>query len=872
MLRLILRRLSSRIRNKIILPYLLLALCLAITMTFVAVRLTTGAVQERLNNRLVEAGQATSDGLVAVEDQQIEQLRGMAFTRGVADALAESDAARLDALLRPYWSSLGLSTLVAFDTAGKPLLAWQRNPGDPVGGSPRRADLPDLQAWWLVQQIVGGRSDAYGDKFSAFHDRHFYTVAPVRRGSALVGGLMVGLPTDALLERLQSRSQASVSTFYDGSGRAFATTQILVSGEVVPAVPAAVLDGLRGSRAAGPGKHLQDVATLNGRDYQVAYSPLRVRRTLDGFFAVALPRELVVDTWAQQRLPLMGLALAMVGAVIGVGLALSQHITRPLHELVATARAVAKGELRQRSQVESRDELGVVSNAFNQMTERLLHLYETSRALSSQTEIEDILTQVTLALRSLAPGVQVLALLEERHGWRCYLSPAAPAALQPLHRRRVAGQALPPAGPTARHPQLVQLGDPRLSFLELLAEPAEVYCVALNVQEREIGQLLVLADRHGLLPEALMEPVAAVASMAATALHNGLLILEIQAEGNRRRAILESIADGVLVCDAEGYVVLMNPAAEQLLQVPDWAARRYRFQDLPLTPLETPLLTGERVPLPRYEAHGLVLQANSAILSAQDAALSGEVIVLHNISEEVALDRAKTSLIALISHELRTPLTTISGATDMLCKGVIGPLSEAQLELAEMALRQSRAMNALIDKAILVANLESGTVQFESRLIELRSVVETALEPLRSQARAAKVTLLTEIPPDLPQLQADPRMLGIAIQQLVENAISYAGAAPLRLVARRYQGGVALAVRDYGPGIPSEALPQLFHRLSRRDQSLNEAPRGLGLGLVITRELIERQGGAIDVESQPGQGTLFTILLPGASDEHKAAA
>lgn len=871
MLRLILRRLSSRIRNKIILPYLLLALCLAITMTFVAVRLTTGAVQERLSNRLVEAGQATSDGLVAVEDQQIEQLRGMAFTRGVPEALAARDAARLDSLLQPYWASLGLSTLVAFDPDGKAVLAWRRDPDSPPGSPPARADLPDLDSWWLVQQIVGGRSDSFGDKFSAFHDRHFYTVAPVRRDGAPAGGLMVGLATDTLLERLQNRSQASVTTFYDGGGRAFATTQILVSGELVPAVPEAVLAGLRGARASADG-HVQDVATLNGRDYQVAYSPLRVRRTLDGFFAVALPREVVLDTWAQQRLPLMGLALAMVGAVIGVGLALSQHITRPLHELVDTAQAVAKGELRQRSQVHSRDELGVVSSAFNQMTERLLHLYETSRALSSQTQIEDILTQVTLALRSLAPGVQVLALLEEPHGWRCYVAPTAPAALQPLHRRRVAGQALPPAGPTARHPRLVQPGDPRLSFLELLAEPAEVYCVALNVQEREIGQLLVLADRPGLLPEALMEPVAAVASMAATALHNSLLYLEIQSEGNRRRAILESIADGVLVCDAERYVVLMNPAAEQLLQLHDWASRRYRFQDLPLTPLETPLLTGERAPLPRYEAHGQILQANSALLAAQDAAFSGEVIVLHNISEEVALDRAKTSLIALISHELRTPLTTISGATDMLCQGIIGPLSPGQQELAEMALRQSRAMSALIDKAILVANLESGALEFERRPVQLHSVVETVLGPLRSQARAAKLTVLTEIPPDLPTLQADPRMLGVAIQQLVENAISYAGDAPLRLVARRYQGGVALAVRDYGPGIPPEALPQLFHRLSRRDERLNEAPRGLGLGLVITRELIERQGGAISVESEPGQGTLFTILLPGASDEQKAAA
>src|SRR4029079_3995002 len=99
LMRLVLRILTSRISNKIILPYLLLALCLAVAMSFVAVRLTAGALQSRMDNRLIEARQATSDGLVAVEDQQIGQLRAMAFTEGVADALADNDSVRLATLL-----------------------------------------------------------------------------------------------------------------------------------------------------------------------------------------------------------------------------------------------------------------------------------------------------------------------------------------------------------------------------------------------------------------------------------------------------------------------------------------------------------------------------------------------------------------------------------------------------------------------------------------------------------------------------------------------------------------------------------------------------------------------------------------------------
>src|SRR4029079_4462160 len=129
LMRLVLRILTSRISNKIVLPYLLLALCLAIAMIFVAVRLTTGALQDRMDNRLIEAGQVTSDGLTATEDQQIAQLRGMAFTEGVPAALAAHDAAVLSDLLRPHWVNAGLYTFIAFDTAGKPILSWRRKDG-----------------------------------------------------------------------------------------------------------------------------------------------------------------------------------------------------------------------------------------------------------------------------------------------------------------------------------------------------------------------------------------------------------------------------------------------------------------------------------------------------------------------------------------------------------------------------------------------------------------------------------------------------------------------------------------------------------------------------------------------------------------------
>jgi signal transduction histidine kinase/HAMP domain-containing protein len=874
LMRLVLRILTSRISNKIVLPYLLLALCLAIAMIFVAVRLTTGALQDRMDNRLIESGQVTSDGLVAVEDQQIEQLRAMAFTEGVAEALSAGDRARLVALLRPHWANAGLATLIAFDSGGRALLSWQRAADARADTPPKETPHDDLPSWWIVQQVANERSDAFGDKFSIFRDDRLYTATPVRRDGRLVGGLMVATPLDALLERLQSRSQASVTTFYDGEGRAVATTQILVGEAVVPAIPLDVLSELA-QRGNPEISHIQSVVSLNGRDYQFAYSPLRVRRSMNGFFSVALPRGFIVDTWASERLPLAVLAMLLIGAVLGVGVAISRRITRPLQDLVETARAVTGGELQRRTHTTSRDELGLLARSFNQMTERLLHLYETSRDLSTHNQVGAILAQARAAVQPLVGEASVLALLEDHDGWRIYVGDDAPDMLRALRNMRIEDDALVPV--LAKHgerPTVLAAQARRLRVLRLPPSTAEVCYTALVVQGRLIGLLFLLHSQRGAFGPSVIEPLTAVTNMVATALHNTRLYLQVQQEGNRRRAILESIADGVLVCDVERNVVLMNPAAEALLQVHDWSRRRYHFNQLPLTPIVDTgaLLAADGQIQARYEAHGTILRASSAVLSSAADALSGEVIVLHNISAEVALDQAKTDLIAMISHELRTPLTAIQSASDMLTKGIGGSLTPLQLELADTVRRQSQTMSALIEKAVIVAGVEAGTLELDISPVGLGIVVAAACNSLRDAAAAAGVELMVDVPSDLPLVMADARMLKVAVQQLIDNAIKYGAGAPVRVVAQRHGAGVALAVRDFGPGIDADELPHVFHRLKRGAGSLNAAPRGIGLGLALARELVERQGGKIGVQSQPQEGSLFSIYLPGAKEGTHALA
>jgi signal transduction histidine kinase len=862
-MRLVPRFLAARIGYKIILPYLLLAVGLTIVIALVAMRLTVGALQERIDNRLIEAGQVTSDTLVAIEEQQITQLRPMVFTEGVAEAFAANDAAALARLLRPAWVNAGLTTLVAFDRQGAPLLSWQRVPNTSPDAPPQTVAPPDLPQWWLVQQIVRGQQDAFGDKFSTFHNGSLYTAAPVRIDGRIVGGLMVAQPLAAVLEQLERRSQAAVTTFYDAEGRPLATTHLLLDDAGLQSIAPAVLTHLRDLTNTPPHQHVQDVVSLNGREYQVAYSPLQIRRTTTGFFSVALSRQFILDAWATQRWLLAALALLMIAAMIGVGMVVARQITRPLDDLVHTARAVTNGELSRRSMVTNRDELGVVARSFNQMTERLLLLYEASRNISAQTHIGELLDTTEAAVQPLVPGTIVVALLQERGSFRYYLSEHASSALSHLQQTALHDHArITALSQRSSAPVICSAAAPDVADLSLPAAWAEVCCLALESRGCQMGVLLLLHDRIGMFPASIHAPLTAIASVAATTLHNARLFLQVQEEGNRRRVILESIADGVVVCDADRHVVLMNRAAEMLLDINDWQQQPYRFDDLPLQvePDAHVSLIKPDVRQTRYLSHGRVLSALSAPLASAEAE-AGEVIVLHDISDEVALDHAKTDLIAMISHELRTPLTGVLGSVDLLARGFGGQLSPLQTELADAARRQGRVMSALIDKAVAVANIETGSLQLDLRATSVRAIVDAALQAINSEV---PTNLHLDIPDELPPVIADTRMLKLAVEQVIDNAFKYGNGAAVTIAARETVDGVDLVVRDEGPGIAPDDVPHLFSKLQRGADSYNRAGRGLGLGLVITREVIERQGGTVQVESQPDRGCEFTISLQGA--------
>lgn len=220
----------------------------------------------------------------------------------------------------------------------------------------------------------------------------------------------------------------------------------------------------------------------------------------------------------------------------------------------------------------------------------------------------------------------------------------------------------------------------------------------------------------------------------------------------------------------------------------------------------------------------------------------------------------RQQMVADVAHELRTPLANIRGYLEAIEDGVVAA-DEATLR----TLREETAqLNGLIDDLQELAQAEAGTLHLDREPIAPAELVERAIAAARPRAAEGAITLIGTVAPDLPPVAADPQRIGQVLQNLLANALRHTPqGGRITVEARRTPAGtVALSVADTGIGIAPDDLPRIFERFYRADSSRARATGGSGLGLTITRRLVEAHGGRIDATSAVGQGSRFTFTLP----------
>ena len=415
--------LALNIRNKIVLPYLILTLIVAVIGTYVVVTLVASSLDERLTNQLLEAGRVVSDSLARREMDHLESARSIAFTVGLAEAVQAGDRDGVIALAQPAAAVRGVESLIIIDENGQEVMHMLQH----TDGSFEFVEGQfDTSALWIVQALLDA-GDPNGlpkralAKYPADQRYTYFTAIPIGLENNMVGVTVVGTSFETLLPAFKITAVADVVIYLDG-GRAVDTTFTLGAQE---ADTATVLDELSTTPALYESALYSSDVTIGenvrirGRWYRLAHGPLRVGNDTLGVFAVVLPSQFIVQAGATSRNTYALIFSAATGGVILIGYLISQRITRPLNRLVRTSQAVADGNLEQRTGIVSRDEIGMLAETFDEMTGRLS---ERTRAL------EEAIGRMRAILSSIGDGV----VLEDLEGKLNPLNAAAETLLEEM--------------------------------------------------------------------------------------------------------------------------------------------------------------------------------------------------------------------------------------------------------------------------------------------------------------------------------------------------------------------------------------------------------------------------------------------------------
>jgi PAS domain S-box-containing protein len=433
---------------------------------------------------------------------------------------------------------------------------------------------------------------------------------------------------------------------------------------------------------------------------------------------------------------------------------------------------------------------------------------------------------------------------------------------------------------------------PLKSLFELLKVRQEgpVLLQPLTRQGRTVGVLLACNDHSGKAFTEEQERLATtIAVQIAGAVENSRLYRELQEKASeisryldmreedlqRQDAIFESMVEGLLVSDSDGNVMLMNKAAEEILNTSreqvlgqeltllvEKAALESTVQPELLVTLDEPLNT-------LFDMGDRKIRVNAAPVRMEDGARLGVAALLQDVTREYLAEEAKREFIASISHELRTPLTAIKGYAELLLSDIGGRIPHTVRQFVGVIRENALRMNFITNNLISVAEVERGKFGLNYQAVKLPSLLREVVGRYKERIQDRQLTVQLDLPEDLPRVEIDPHRVRQILDNLLSNAVKFTYPEGHVVVGvRSVQDKVgepnffSLWVADTGVGIEPEEQNRIWERFYRADNPLSLEAGGLGIGLTIVRALAEAHGGRVWVESKPNEGSTFTVLLP----------
>ncbi|MBN1587238.1 MAG: PAS domain-containing protein [Candidatus Omnitrophica bacterium] len=346
----------------------------------------------------------------------------------------------------------------------------------------------------------------------------------------------------------------------------------------------------------------------------------------------------------------------------------------------------------------------------------------------------------------------------------------------------------------------------------------------------------------------------------------------VAVEKKQTEAVLRSVAEGLVVVNANGEVMMMNPAAEKMLEADKKGKLGKGLQegigDEGLISLvkQSKDGTGKDIEVSGEDNTRKVLRSSTAVIEDEDGNTVGMVSVLSDVTKQRELDRMKNEFMNKITHELRTPIVAIQHSLNVVLNKVAGPLNDTQENFLGIARRNLERLNILINDILDLGKLEAKKMKLEPKPTKIDTVIDGVIETLNAWAEAKDIKLKRDVDSQIPRILLDPDRTTQVFFNLMGNAIKFTPKDGSITVSAKFHDAskklVQLSVTDTGMGIPKADLKRVFDKFH---QVAGRAPTdmsGTGLGLTISKEIVELHGGKIWVESEEGKGTTFAFTLP----------
>lgn len=438
--------------------------------------------------------------------------------------------------------------------------------------------------------------------------------------------------------------------------------------------------------------------------------------------------------------------------------------------------------------------------------------------------------------------------------------------------------------------------DPRWIDRSESSEHRSVLAVPLEFSGEGIGVLMLFHNETNSFTPQQLKLLEAAATQVSSAVYNahlytlirdqaeklGRMLREEQIGNAKMQAILESIADGVLVADRHGETIVANMATSTILGIKREALLGRNVRTLSglygqsgnawIETIETWASNPKHIAGEKFLEEDMSIIDEGRIISVHLAPVFaggqffGTVSIFRDRTKEVEVDRMKSDFVSTVSHELRTPLTSIKGYTDLILMGATGELNEAQNRYLQVIKTNADRLQELVNDLLDISRLETGRANLDLKLVEIPPLIDEVVNGhLQGRINHEQKEIEREIiiANGLPVVNADMTRLTQILTNLVDNAFNYTPeGGKITVTARHAEKYLHISVSDTGYGIDPAQQDKIFDRFYRSDDARVQKVSGTGLGLPIVQSLVEMHGGKLSLESVLGEGSTFTFTLP----------